>query len=112
MTRSFAIAMLAFAVLVAGWTYAGVEKGKDFVFKGKLSKDDPKDAMRGGPAQVHQIFLKAGSVYTIDMVSKEMDSYLRLLDPKGKQLDEDDDSGGDLNSRIVFNCNADGEYQS
>src|SRR5206468_1983293 len=30
---------------------------------------------------------------------------------KGKQLDEDDDSGGDLNSRIVFNCTVDGNYQ-
>jgi AhpC/TSA family len=111
MNRSIAIALLTFAALVVGWTHAGVEKGKDFVVKGRLTKDDPKDAMRGGPAQVHKIKLKAGSAYTIDMVSKEMDSYLRLMDPKGKQLDEDDDSGGDLNSRIVFNCTADGEYQ-
>lgn len=111
MTRSFAIALLAFTVLVAGWSHAGVDKGKDFIVKGKLTKDDPKDAQRGGPAQVHKVTLKKGTVYTIDMVSNEMDSYLRLLDPKGKQLEEDDDSGGNLNSRIVFNCNTDGEYQ-
>jgi thiol-disulfide isomerase/thioredoxin len=111
MTRSFAIALLAFTAIVAGWSHAGVEKGKDFIVKGKLTKDDNKDAQRGGPAQLHKIGLKKGTVYTIDMVSTEMDSYLRLLDPKGKQLDEDDDSGGNLNSRIVFNCNADGEYQ-
>lgn len=53
--------------------------------------------------------MKAGKVYTIDMVSKDFDSYLRLFDPKGNQLEEDDDSGGDLNSRIVFNCTQDGE---
>ena len=111
MNRSFAIALVAFAVLVVGWTHAGVEKGKDFVVKGTLTKDDGKDAMRGGPMQTHKIFLKGGAVYTIDMVSSEMDSYLRLLDPKGKQLDEDDDSGGNLNSRIVFNCVNDGNYQ-
>jgi cytochrome oxidase Cu insertion factor (SCO1/SenC/PrrC family) len=55
--------------------------------------------------------MKAGKVYTIDMVSKDFDSYLRLFDPKGNQLEEDDDSGGDLNSRIVFNCTQDGEYK-
>jgi peroxiredoxin len=55
--------------------------------------------------------MKAGTRYTIDLTAKGIDAYLRLLDPKGKQLDEDDDSGGDLNSRIVFNCPADGDYR-
>jgi peroxiredoxin len=55
--------------------------------------------------------MKQGKAYTIDMVSKDFDSYLRLLDPKGNQIEEDDDSGGDLNSRIVFNCTKDGDYK-
>ena len=55
--------------------------------------------------------MKAGNVYTIDMVSTELDSYLRLLDPKGNQLEEDDDSGGNLNARIIFNCTKDGDYK-
>ena len=55
--------------------------------------------------------MKAGQTYTIDMISSELDSYLRLLDSKDKQLDEDDDSGGMLNSRIIFNCSKEGDYK-
>ena len=58
MNRSFVIALLAFTALVAGWSHAGVDKGKDFVVKGKLTKDDNKDAQRGGPAQLHKIASK------------------------------------------------------
>ena len=54
MNRSFVIALLAFTALVASWSHAGVDKGKDFVVKGKLTKDDNKDAQRGGPAQLHK----------------------------------------------------------
>jgi hypothetical protein len=113
MTRLWAFTALTFMLAAIGFTHAGgdKEKSKDFVFKGNLTKDDPKDEMRGGPAKVHTVTLKAGKVYTIDMVSKDFDSYLRLLDPKGNQLEEDDDSGGDLNSRIIFNCTKDGEYK-
>src|ERR1700677_4846728 len=87
------------------------QKEKDFEFSGKFTDNDPKDAQRMGPAQTHLIKMKAGNTYTIDMVSTELDSYLRLLDMKGMQLDEDDDSGGNLNSRIIFNCSKDGEYK-
>jgi hypothetical protein len=113
MTRFWAIALLAFMVAAAGLTQisAGKEKDKEFRVQGKFSKDDPKDQQRGGPSQVHVVPLQAGRVYTIDMVSKELDSYLRLLDGKDKQLDEDDDSGGNLNARIIFNCTKDGNYK-
>lgn len=86
-------------------------KDKNFEFKGKFTDDDPKHPQRQGPSQTHAIKMKAGQSYTIDMVSTELDSYLYLLDSKGNQLDEDDDSGGNLNSRIVFNCGKDGEYK-
>jgi alkyl hydroperoxide reductase subunit AhpC len=84
---------------------------KDFEYSGKFADTDPLDDQRQGPAQTHIVRLKAGQVYTIDMISNELDSYLRLLDPKGTQLDEDDDSGGNLNSRIIFNCSKDGDYK-
>jgi hypothetical protein len=61
--------------------------------------------------QTHTVPLKAGKVYTIDMVSGDVDSYLRLLDSKGLQLAEDDDSGGNLNAQIIFSCNKDGDYK-
>src|SRR5213075_661241 len=41
----------------------------------------------------------------------QFDNYLRLEDAKGKELAEDDDSGGMQNARIIFNCQTDGEYK-
>jgi peroxiredoxin len=111
MSRYLAIAVVAFMVLAAGLTHAGGDKDKEFRVQGKLTKDDPKDQQRGGPSQTHAVPMKAGKTYTIDMMSTELDSYLRLLDPKGNQLEEDDDSGGNLNARIIFNCTKDGEYR-
>jgi AhpC/TSA family len=110
MARYWAIAVLGF-MAAAGLTPAGGDKDKDFRVQAKFSKDDPRDKERGGPSQVHLVSMKAGKIYTIDMVSKDLDSYLRLLDGKGNQLDEDDDSGGNLNARIIFNCAKDGEYK-
>jgi peroxiredoxin len=113
MARLWLIAVLALGAPAAQRALAGGEKGKDVEFqvKGKLTKDDPTDAQRNGPMQTHVVRLKAGKAYTIDMVSTEMDSYLRLLDSKGNQIDEDDDGGGNLNARIVFNCSRDGDYK-
>ena len=108
------IAVLAFALMAAGLTQAGGEKDKDkdLRVQAKFSKDDPKDAQRGGPSQTHPFQMKAGKFYTIDMVSTELDSYLRLMDAKGNQLAEDDDGGGSLNARILFNTRAFGRANS
>jgi hypothetical protein len=109
MARFWTFVLLAFVPLVGGLALAGAEK--DYQAKGKFTKDDPKDQQRGGPSQVHTVKMKAGKAYTIDMMSSEFDSYLRLLDPKGKQLAEDDDGGDGLNARIIFNCTMDGDYK-
>ena len=112
MMRFWTFSMVVFLTMVAGLTQAGdKEKGKDFKVQGKLTKDDFKDPQRGGASQTHVVPLKAGKVYTIDMVSTQFDSYLRLLDSKDTQLGEDDDSGGDLNAQIVFACSKDGNYK-
>ncbi len=111
MYRFLTITMGIFMALAATWSHAGVVKGKDFNTKGQFTKDDQKDALRNGAMHSHTLALKAGTAYTIDMVSADFDCYLRLLDPKGKQLDEDDDGGGGLNSKIVFNCTMDGDYK-
>lgn len=101
--------------LVPGLAPAGggkeKDKDRDFKVEDKLTKDDPRDPVRNAAQKVHKIQMKAGKVYTIDMVSKEFDCFLRLEDPMGKELDQDDDSGGDLNARIIFNCSKDGEYR-
>ncbi|HZZ82261.1 MAG TPA: redoxin domain-containing protein [Gemmataceae bacterium] len=117
MIRYLALATFLFFGMAVSFSQGGAqkakakEKDKDIEVKATLTKDDPKDAKRGGPSQSHMVRLKKGKTYTIDMVSSEVDSFLRLHDPKGTELAEDDDSGGDLNSRIIFACNADGEYK-
>lgn len=116
MARFWVIAALGF-LAAAGLSDGGDKKEKEkdknviFTFQGKLSPDDPKDPQRNGPMQVHTVAMKAGKAYTIDMVSTQFDSYLRLKDAKDNELAEDDDSGGDLNARIIFNCTADGQYK-
>src|SRR5205085_1211000 len=47
----------------------------------------------------------------IDLESRDFDAYLRLEDPSGKQVAEDDDSAGKLNSRIVYTPQTDGLYR-
>lgn len=115
MLRYWLIPLVAVVLLAAGAVQAGGAKGdkgdKDVRIESKLTNDDPKDKKRDAASKVHIVKMKAGKTYTIDMVSKEFDAYLRLEDKDGKELDEDDDSGGDLNARIIFNCQKDGEYR-
>jgi peroxiredoxin len=110
MARFSAIALLALSLTTPSLAQVAKEPGI-MRFEGKLTADDPKDPQRQGPSKIHVVKLKDGKTYTIDMVSKQLDSYLRLEDSKGNQLDEDDDSGGDLNARIVFNCSKAGDYK-
>jgi serine protease Do len=44
------------------------------------------------------------------MMSREIDSYLILIDPNGDEVAQDDDGGGGSNSRIVATLPADGTY--
>jgi serine protease Do len=56
--------------------------------------------------------MSAGRTYVIDLESAQFDAYLRLEDPKGKVLAENDDISPDnQNSRIVFTAPADGTYR-
>ena len=51
-----------------------------------------------------------GGTYTIDMVSNQLDSYLYLEDSNGRVLAQDDDSGGNLNARIIWTAQYTGTY--
>jgi len=53
----------------------------------------------------------AGQTVQIDVRSDEFDTYMQLLDASGNKLGEDDDSGGNLNSRLVFTLPTTGTYQ-
>jgi hypothetical protein len=79
--------------------------------EGILKADDDKDTGRKQPCKVFTIDLKSGQNYKIDMVSKELDSYLRLEDATGKELAKDDDSGGLVNARINFQCRMNGSFR-
>jgi serine protease Do len=75
-----------------------------------LTENDPNDPKIGNPAKQYTVKLQKDKTYVIDLVSKDFDAYLRLLDKGGNQLAEDDDSGGDLNSRIIHSSDKDAEY--
>jgi peroxiredoxin len=96
-------------VAQAGGKVKGVDK--EIRYTGKLTADDPRDRRRNAASKAYTVKLKAGKVYQIDMKSRAFDSYLFLEDPKGRQLAEDDDSGGNLDAQIIFNCQRDGDYK-
>jgi len=120
-----AIVVAVTLFLVSGNAGAGGDKGQKLSpavgkielkdgkgeIKGKLEASDPKDASRKECyCKIYTIKLEAGKSYQFDCASA-WDNWLRLEDAKGKQLDEDDDGGGDTNARIVFECKTDGEYR-
>jgi hypothetical protein len=54
--------------------------------------------------------LTKDKTYIIDLESEDFDPFLRLLD-RGKQVAEDDDTGGKLNARIVYTAKQTGEHE-
>jgi hypothetical protein len=69
---------------------------------GVLSDDDPPNPFSGRPHRAYQVQMEAGKSYQIDLVSDDFDSHLFLLDAKSNKITEDDNSGGGLNARIVY----------
>ncbi|MBE9125395.1 MULTISPECIES: trypsin-like peptidase domain-containing protein [unclassified Coleofasciculus] len=53
---------------------------------------------------------RAGQRIQIDMSSRQIDSYLILLDVNGNDLAQDDDSGGGTNAKIVTTLPTNGTY--
>src|SRR5262249_41639941 len=87
--------------------------------RGKITKDDPVETrtgfpyLKGAPYKVYAVKLQAGQMYRLDMVSadvKTLDPFLRLETASGKVLAADDDSGENLNARIIFRSKEDGTY--
>jgi serine protease Do len=81
-------------------------------FDGTLTTKDALDSDRTkSHSQVREFEMKAGKTYTLDLVSEDFDSYLRIEDGEKGKLAEDDDGGGFLNSRIVFTPKEDSKYR-
>ena len=76
-----------------------------------IGANDPIDPKMRHASKKYTFKLSKDKTYVIDLISTDFDAYLRLLDKKGKQLAEDDDSGGNLNSRIAYPIREDGEYE-
>jgi hypothetical protein len=92
--------------------------------EGYLAAEDPPYENKKSFAKMdthHKVFpvkLEADRFYIIDMVRKgkdfdfkDIDPYLFLEDPDGKVVTQDDDSGGNLNARIVFKAQRSGDYR-
>ncbi|HTT68785.1 MAG TPA: PPC domain-containing protein [Gemmatimonadales bacterium] len=62
-------------------------------------------------ADVWEFTGAAGEKVTIEARSDEFDTFLQLLDSSGTKIAEDDDSGGDLNSRLAVTLPAAGRYR-
>ena len=53
---------------------------------------------------------RAGQRVQLEMASREIDSYLILINPNGDEVAQDDDGGGGPNARIVATLPTDGTY--
>ena len=79
--------------------------------KDKLTDADPKYKNGDKSYKSYKIQMKADKTYVIDLVKDGVrDPFLYLEDAKGVQVAADDDSGGELNARIIFVPRTDGEY--
>lgn len=77
-----------------------------------LTDQDMKDPARGSPAKVFTVNLQAGRTYQIDMVSKAFDCHLRVENAAGEEVARNDDGpNGNVDSQIVSNCTAGGQYR-
>src|SRR5262249_40149740 len=73
--------------------------------------DAADPAKPGSRLKTYPIKLEAGKTYSIQLNSDAFDAFLRLLDPAGKVVAEDDDGGGGLNARIDYRAPAAGTYR-
>jgi hypothetical protein len=107
------VRFLACAALLAlvGLGAAPQSAHAEYITDGVLDNFSPQSPLGLRPGchyGVYSVRLVAGTTYTIDMTSKAVDSYL-ILAGNGVLI-QDDDSGGNLNARIVFTPSVTGTY--
>jgi thiol-disulfide isomerase/thioredoxin len=115
----FLFGLLAWAALLTAPSGMAGEKSKGLKVDGELTADDPKDEKSPLPQMRNQHFksytfkMTAGRKYQIDMKSPDIDSFLRIEDPTGKQVafHDDIDYPNNLNARILQIAEKDGEYK-
>lgn len=84
---------------------------KEFEVKGVLTSGDPMDKVRGGCFHVvHTYPMVKGKMYTI-LLNSQWDNFLRLENPQGVTVAQDDDGQGFPNARILYTAPEDGWYR-
>jgi CHAT domain-containing protein len=102
------------AALFLFFTPAHAQDAKPLVITGELTKKDPFDKVRkASHHKVHELELKAGEIYMIDLQSADFDTFLRLEDGAGQKISENDDvSENDRNSRLGLVPKKSGKYRA
>ena len=77
---------------------------------GQLTSDSDVLAVDGSYYDAYSFEGRGGEQVTIEMNSSNMDAYLILLSPQGRNLMQDDDGGGDTDARLTFTLPEDGTY--
>jgi tetratricopeptide (TPR) repeat protein len=79
---------------------------------GELTRNDQRGRVRQGAYyKIQTVKLEKGRTYQIEMYSDTLDTYMRLEDPNGNNLAEDDDNGGNLDAMIFFQPTESGTYR-
>lgn len=80
--------------------------------RGSLNSSSARDRVRKGSfVKVHEVAMQKGVTYVIEMKSMMVDSYLRIENQAGTQLEANDDGGEYRDSRIVFTPTESGTYR-
>ena len=77
--------------------------------RGRLTPDSASSDS-GAPADLYRFSGRAGQRVAITMKADGFDTYLELFDANHNSLATDDDSAGDLNSRLTHTLAEDGDY--
>lgn len=62
------------------------------------------------PTNTETLDVQEGTMYFVSLNSEEFDTYLSILDENGVEIAANDDSGGTLNSVVVFTATSTGTY--
>jgi S1-C subfamily serine protease len=76
-----------------------------------LTATDAKDKSTNYPYKMFEYQFARSFGYLIDMESKQLDSYLQIVDARDQIIAADDDSGSGLNAQIYFIPPQDGKYR-
>ncbi|MEL7067842.1 MAG: trypsin-like peptidase domain-containing protein [Cyanobacteria bacterium J06581_3] len=77
---------------------------------GQLTRDSDVLALDGSYYNAYSFEGRSGQQITVEMNSPNMDAYLILLSPQGRNLMQDDDGGGNTDARLTFTLPEDGTY--